>query len=59
MHGIFLATGPGLAEGVTIGEVSAVEIYPLMLELLRIEAPLPAAGRDGLGAMLRERAAGN
>lgn len=59
MHGIFLAAGPGLAEGVTIPEVSAVEIYPLMLELLRIDAPLPAAGRDGLGTIVRERAAGN
>ena len=52
MHGIFLAAGPGLPEGVTIGEVSAVEIYPLMLELLRIDEPLPAGGRDRLRSLL-------
>jgi hypothetical protein len=52
MHGIFLAAGPGLPEGVTIGEVSPVEIYPLMLELLRIDAPLPATGRNGLSSLL-------
>ena len=52
MHGIFLATGPGLPRGMTIGEVSAVEVYPLMLDLLRIDAPLPAAGRDGLRSLL-------
>lgn len=39
MHGIFLAAGPTLPEGVTIGEVSAIDVYPLMLELLQIEAP--------------------
>ena len=56
MHGIFLAAGPGLPEGETIGEVSAVEIYPLMLELLQIDAPLPAADRDRLrSVMLRAR----
>jgi predicted AlkP superfamily pyrophosphatase or phosphodiesterase len=59
MHGIFLASGPALPRGVTIGQVSVVEIYPLLLELLQIDAPLPAAGRDGLGEILRERAAGN
>jgi hypothetical protein len=36
----------------TIGEVSAVEVYPLMLDLLRIDAPLPGAGRDGLRSLL-------
>jgi len=51
MHGVFLAAGPGLPEGVTIGEVSVVEIYPLMLELLRIDAPLPAPGRDRLRSL--------
>jgi len=45
MHGIFLAAGPGLPRGVTIGEISAVDVYPLMLELLQIEAPSPDRGR--------------
>jgi predicted AlkP superfamily pyrophosphatase or phosphodiesterase len=48
MHGIFLATGPTLPQGETIGEISAVEIYPLMLEVLQIDAASPAPGRGGL-----------
>jgi predicted AlkP superfamily pyrophosphatase or phosphodiesterase len=52
MHGIFLATGPDLPNGVTIGEVSAVEIYPLMLGLLQIDAPLPASERAGLRSLI-------
>ena len=52
MHGIFLAAGPGLPEAMTIGEVSAVEIYPLLLRLLQIDVPLPAASRDRLGSLL-------
>ena len=52
MHGIFLAAGPGLPRGRVIGEVSAVEIYPLMLWLLQIEAPAPAPGRSGLRSRL-------
>ena len=52
MHGIFLATGPALPNGVTIGEVSAVEIYPLMLDLLQIDAPVPDPERAGLRSLL-------
>jgi arylsulfatase A-like enzyme len=44
MHGIFLAAGPALPQGRVIGEVSVVEIYPLMLELLQIDAPAPGRG---------------
>jgi predicted AlkP superfamily pyrophosphatase or phosphodiesterase len=36
MHGIFLANGPRLEAGQQIGEISVVDIYPLMLELLQI-----------------------
>ena len=52
MHGIFLAKGPALPKGVTIGEVSAVEIYPLMLELLQLDATPPAPGRAGLRSLV-------
>lgn len=48
MHGILLATGPALPKGAEVGEVSAVEIYPLMLELLQIDVAPPADGRDRL-----------
>ena len=34
MHGIFLAAGPGIAAGVTLPAVDAVDVYPLMAHLL-------------------------
>jgi hypothetical protein len=52
MHGIFLASGPGLPRGVTVGEISVVDVYPLMLELLRIEAPSPPSERGRLRSVL-------
>ena len=52
MHGIFLAAGPLLPKGMTLGEVGAVEIYPLMLELLRIEVPSPLPERHRLKSVL-------
>ena len=52
MHGIFLASGPGLPRGETIGEVSVIEIYALMLEILQIDAPAPAPGRGGLRSLV-------
>ena len=45
MHGIFLAMGPGLPQGTEIGEISAVEIYPIMLDVLGIREP--GRGADG------------
>lgn len=41
MHGIFIAAGPRLPKGETIGTVTAVDIYPLMMEILEI--PLTTA----------------
>ena len=38
MHGVFMAGGPRLRAGQEIGEISAVDVYPLMLELLQIAA---------------------
>ena len=52
MHGIFLGAGPGLPRGVTVGEVSVVDVYPLMLDLLQIAAPSPLPGRDRLRSMI-------
>lgn len=34
MHGIFLASGPRLPKGKEIGPLSAVDIYPLLMEIL-------------------------
>jgi len=36
MHGIFIANGPRLSAGKQIDAISAVDVYPLMLELLQI-----------------------
>ena len=54
MHGIFLAAGPGLPRGETIDEVSAVEVYPLMLEILQLDTPAPASGRDRLRSLVNQ-----
>jgi len=50
MHGIFIARGPRLPDGRVIPTIDAVDVYPLMLEILglpdrravRRESPLPA-----------------
>jgi predicted AlkP superfamily phosphohydrolase/phosphomutase len=38
MHGIFLATGPGIPARRKIDTIEAVDIYPLLLDLLQIRA---------------------
>jgi len=50
MHAIFLASGPRLPKGEAIGPVRAVDVYPLMMEILGlpIEAPI-----DGDADLLR------
>jgi hypothetical protein len=54
MHGIFLASGPGLPRGVTVSEISVVDVYPLMLELLQIESSPVLPDRDRLRPMLQD-----
>jgi predicted AlkP superfamily pyrophosphatase or phosphodiesterase len=36
MHGVFIASGPRVIAGQEVAEISAVDVYPLMLELLQI-----------------------
>ena len=50
MRAIFLAVGPGIRGGKTIGDVRNVDVYPLMTELLGLKS---AAGIDGAPARLR------
>ncbi len=45
MHGIFLAAGPGIAPGVTLPPVKAVDVYPLVSRLLGL-TPHPAVAGD-------------
>jgi predicted AlkP superfamily pyrophosphatase or phosphodiesterase len=51
MRGIFYARGPDLAQGVTIPSFSNVHIYPLVVELLGLDA---AEGVDGRLEVLQE-----
>ena len=44
MHGIFLATGPGIAAGTTLPAVDAVDVYPLLTHLLGLTPNPRVAG---------------
>jgi predicted AlkP superfamily pyrophosphatase or phosphodiesterase len=44
MHGIFLASGPRLPGGKRISAISAVDVYPLMMEILEIPLTTPIDG---------------
>ena len=44
MHGIFLAAGPRLPMGETIGTIDNIDIYPLMMEILEIPLTAPIDG---------------
>ena len=56
MHGIFLAAGPRLPEGKTLGTISNLDIYPLMLEILEIPLTTPIDGDpDKLTPLLKPR----
>ena len=51
MHGMFLASGPRLPEGKRIPAINAVDVYPLLMEILEI--PL-VASIDGDSSMLAD-----
>ena len=44
MHGIFLAAGPGIAAGVRLAAVEAVDVYPLVTHMLGLAPPPDLAG---------------
>ncbi len=39
MHGFFVASGPNIKSGVTLGPINNIDIYPLMLSILGLDAP--------------------
>ena len=39
MHGFFVACGPNITPGLSLGPVNNVDVYPLMLSILGLEAP--------------------
>ena len=39
MHGFFVASGPNIRPGVTLGAVRNIDVYPLMLSILGLQGP--------------------
>lgn len=39
MHGFFVACGPNITPGLSLGSVSTIDVYPLMLSILGLDAP--------------------
>ena len=55
MDGIFIASGPGLPQGVTVDSASVMDVYPLMLEILEIPLTAPIDGNvDALAGLLED-----
>lgn len=53
MHGFFVACGPNITPGLSLGPVSTIDIYPLMLSILGLDAPEKIDGNpDHLAAVL-------
>ena len=53
MHGLFIASGPNIKPGVELGPVRNIDIYPLMLSILGLDAPEYIDGDpSGLSAKL-------
>lgn len=51
MHGIFVASGPGIPPGTKIGRFENIHLYPWMAELLGLQ---PASRIDGTAGLLQE-----
>ena len=54
MHGVFLAAGPRLPAGRRIGRIAAVDVYPLLLDILGLPAPDFVDGDAGMLVPLLE-----
>ena len=44
MHGIFMAAGPRLPNGLLIPPIDNVDVYPLMMEVLGLPITTPIDG---------------
>jgi predicted AlkP superfamily pyrophosphatase or phosphodiesterase len=56
MHGIFVASGPGIPPGTTIGRFENIHLYPWMAELLGLQPASPIDGTPGLlQGLIRKR----
>lgn len=52
MHGLFIASGPNIKAGVSLGDIKNVDIYPLMTAILGLE---PSANNDSDPSTVAER----
>ena len=56
MHGFFIARGPNIKAGVPLGPVNNIDVYPLMLSILGLEAPAHIDGdRSSLQKIFENR----
>ena len=53
MHGIFIASGPGLKEGLTIDSFSSIHIYEAIAHILDIDTPENDASFDSISVMFK------
>jgi len=54
MHGFFVASGPNIKPGISLDPISSIDIYPLMLSILGLEAPAMVDGDAGKLAKILE-----
>ena len=54
MHAIFLASGPRLPKGETIGPISSIDVYPLMMAILGLPITTPIDGDPSMLVPLLE-----
>jgi hypothetical protein len=47
MHGFFVASGPNIKPGVSLGPIEMVDVYPLMLSILGLDSPEKMDGDAG------------
>ena len=53
MHGIFIASGPGLKEGHTVDSFSIIHVYEVIAHILGIDTPENDASFDSISVMLK------
>ena len=53
MHGIFIASGPGLKDGLTIDSFSSIHIYEVIAHILDIDTPENDASFDSISVMFK------
>lgn len=55
MHGIFIASGPRLPQGITLPTIDAVDVYPLLLAMLNLPDRRPVRHPSPLPDLLLEK----